>query len=137
MFEIDFKVWQIVLYILIWIIEMYFFGVQRFILKICRFSNVDYRTLGRKLLPNWYSINMIVQLCKYGFLIYLITYDQLIFAVILFISGFILSLIIPFPYRSLYSSVTWKKALQVNSDSPQDGARLIECLTKWDIERGG
>ena len=59
----------IIIFIIIWIIEFYLFGMQRASLKISRHNNVEWRGIGEQLLPNWYPITWIFRISKYGLLL--------------------------------------------------------------------
>jgi len=123
----------VIAFIISWIIEFYLFGMQRASLKISRHNNVDWRGVGDQLLPNWYPLTWIVRIAKYGLLaaIFLLLDWQL--AVGLLVIGFILSTIIPIPYRSLYTKTFRRKVEKINSIDQEAGQLFKEMLDNTDF----
>lgn len=123
----------IISFIITWIVEFYLFGMQRATLKICRHNNVRWKGIGEQLLPDWYPLTWIVIITKYGLLIAILIVLDWKTAIGLLVTSFILSTIIPIPYRSLYKKTFRKKAEKIKSIDQEAGQTLAELLEKTDF----
>ena len=103
----------LICYAVIWLIEFFLFGLQRTTLKISRQSNVEYRGIGERLLPSWYPVTWLVRLAKYGLLIAMFIIIDWKIALFVLVIGFVLSSIIPIPYRFLYKSILQKRIRKI------------------------
>ncbi len=116
-----------------WIIEFYLFGMQRASLRISRHNNVEWRGIGAQLLPNWYPLTWIVRIAKYGLLVTILIVIDWKLAIGLFVISFVLSIIIPIPYRPLYKSTFRKKVEKIKSIDPEAGQAFTEMLDNTDF----
>lgn len=121
-------------FILIGIIEIYFFGMQRFSLLISRELEIDPK-LGRKLmLPDWFSLNILLSITKYGIFFYsLYAFDWKI-ALGLFALIFLISAIVPIPYKFLYTSIFSKTLEKRMFQYPDNLLTISQIKVKIDFE---
>lgn len=94
----------VIIFLVVWIIEFYLFGLQRASLLITRESDLDYSTYGPLLLPDWYPITWIFRIGKYILLV-VILFINWRWSIGLFLIQFLASLVIPIPYKFLYSDI--------------------------------
>lgn len=111
-----------------WIIEFYLFGMQRASLIISRYNNVEWKGIGEQLLPNWYPLIWIVRIAKYGLLVAILIVIDWKLAIGLLVISFILSTIIPIPYRLLYKKIFRKKVEKIKSINQEAGQLFTEML---------
>jgi uncharacterized membrane protein len=123
----------VIAFIISWIIEVYLFGMQRASLRISRHNNVEWRGIGEQLLPNWYSLTWIVRGAKYGLLVAILIVIDWKLAIGLLIISFILSIIIPIPYRPLYKKTFRKKVEKISSIDQKAGSLFTEMLDNTDF----
>ncbi|WP_407931455.1 hypothetical protein [Ignavibacterium album] len=81
-------------------------------------------------MPNWYPLTRYVIIVKYVLLTAILIIIDWKFAIGLFVVGFILSTIIPIPYRILYKKTFRKKVEKIKSFYPQEGQMFTEMLDK-------
>ena len=118
----------IIAFIIIWFIEFYLFGMQRASLKISRHNNVEWRGFGEQLLPTWYPLTWIVRISKYGLLVAILIVIGWKWAVGLLVISFIISTIIPIPYRLLYRKTFRRRVERINSIDTETGVLFKEML---------
>lgn len=123
----------VIAFIISWIIEFYLFGMQRASLRISRHNNVEWRGIGEQLLPNWYPLTWFVRIAKYGLLVAILIVIDWKLAVGLLVIGFILSTIIPIPYRPLYKKTFRKKVEKIKSIDQEAGQLFTEMLDNTDF----
>ena len=117
----------------LWTIEFYLFGMQRASLRISRHNNVEWKGIGEQLLPNWYPLTWIVRIAKYGLLGAILILLGWKLAAGLLVIDFVLSLIIPVPYRLLYKRTFRKKAEKIKSIDEEAGQLFTEMLDNTDF----
>lgn len=118
----------VIAFVISWIIEFYLFGMQRASLKISRHNNVEWRGIGEQLLPNWYPLTWIVRIAKYGLLVAILIVIDWKLAVGLLVISFIVSTIIPIPYRLLYKKAFRKKVEKIKAIDQEAGQLFTEML---------
>ncbi|MDA0195279.1 MAG: hypothetical protein O2951_09575 [Bacteroidetes bacterium] len=118
----------VIAFIISWIIEFYLFGMQRASLRISRHNNVEWRGIGEQLLPKWYPLTWIVRIAKYGLLVAILIVLDWKLAIGLLVIGFILSTIIPIPYRPLYKKTFRKKVEKIKSIDKEAGQLFTAML---------
>lgn len=123
----------VIAFIISWIIEFYLFGMQRASLRISRHNKVEWRGIGEQLLPNWYPLTWIVRIAKYGLLVAILIVLDWKLAIGLLVIGFILSTIIPIPYRPLYKKKFRKKVEKIKSIDHEAGLLFTEMLDNTDF----
>lgn len=123
----------VIAFIISWIIEFYLFGMQRASLRISRHNNVEWKGIGEQLLPNWYPLTWIVRISKYGLLVAILIVLDWKLAIGLLVIGFILSTIIPIPYRPLYKKTFRKKVEKIKSIDQEAGQLYTEMLDNTDF----
>jgi ABC-type multidrug transport system fused ATPase/permease subunit len=123
----------VIAFIISWIIELYLFRMQRASLRISRHNNVEWRGIGEQLLPQWYPLTWIVRLVKYGLLVVILIVIDWKLAIGLLVISFVLSLIIPVPYRPLYKNIFRKKVEKIKSIDQEVGKLLTEMLNNTDF----
>ena len=123
----------VIAFIITWIIEFYLFGMQRASLRISRHNNVEWRGIGEQLLPNWYPLTWIVRIAKYGLLVAILIVIDWKLAIGILIISFILSTIIPIPYRLLYKNTFRKKVEKIKSIDQEAGQLFTEMLNNTDF----
>jgi len=123
----------VIAFIISWIIEFYLFGMQRASLRISRHNNVEWKGIGEQLLPNWYPLTWIVRIAKYGLLVAILILLDWKIAIGLLVIGFILSTIIPIPYRPLYKKTFRKKVEKIKSIDQEAGQLFTEMLDNTDF----
>ncbi len=123
----------VIAFIISWIIEFYLFGMQRASLRISRHNNVEWRGIGEQLLPNWYPLTWIVRIAKYGLLVAILIVLDWKLAIGLLVIGFILSTIIPIPYRLLYKKTFRRKVEKIKSIDQEAGQLFTEMLDNTDF----
>lgn len=123
----------VIAFMILWIIGFYLFGMQRASLKISRHNNVKWRGIGEQLLPNWYPLTWIVIIAKYSLLIAILIVINWKVSIILLIISFILSIIIPIPYRFLYKKTFRKKVEKIKSIDHEAGQLFTEMLDNTDF----
>ena len=123
----------VIAFIISLITEFYLFGMQRATLKISRHNNVEWRGIGEQLLPDWYPLTWIVRIAKYGLLVAILFLIDWKLAIGLFVIGFILSTIIPIPYRLLYKKTFRKKVGKIKLIDQEAGQLFTEMLDNTDF----
>jgi hypothetical protein len=123
----------VIAFIITWIIEFYLFGMQRASLRISRHNNVEWRGIGEQLLPSWYPLTWIVRIVKYGLLITLLIVLDWKLTIGLWVISFILSIIIPIPYRPLYKKIFRRKVEKIKSIDQEAGQIFSELLDNTDF----
>lgn len=123
----------VIAFIISWIIEFYLFGMQRASLRISRHNNVEWKGIGEQLLPNWYPLTWIVRIAKYGLLVAILIVLDWKLAIGLLVIGFILSTIIPIPYRLLYKKTFRRKVEKIKSIDQEAGQLFTEMLDNTDF----
>ncbi|MBU0560297.1 MAG: hypothetical protein KJ799_14780 [Bacteroidetes bacterium] len=123
----------VIAFIILWIIEFYLFGMQRASLRISRHNNVEWKGIGEQLLPNWYPLTWIVIIAKYGLLVAILIVIDWKLAIGLLVISFILSTIIPIPYRVLYKNTFRKKVEKIKSIDQEAGQLFTEMLDNTDF----
>ena len=123
----------VIAFIISWIIEFYLFGMQRASLRISRHNNVEWKGIGEQLLPNWYPLTWIVRIAKYGLLVAILIVLDWKLAIGLLVIGFILSTIIPIPYRPLYRKTFRKKVEKIKSIDQETGQLFTDMLDNTDF----
>jgi hypothetical protein len=118
---------------IVWAIEFYLFGMQRASLRISRHNNVEWKGIGEQLLPNWYPLTWIVRITKYGLLGAILILLGWKLAAGLLVIDFVLSLIIPIPYRLLYKRTFRKKVEKIKSIDEEAGQLFTEMLDNTDF----
>jgi hypothetical protein len=102
--------------------------MQRASLMISRHNNVEWRGVGEQLLPSWYPLTWIVRIAKYGLLIAILIVLDWKLALGLWVITFILSAIIPIPYKLLYKKTFRKKVEKIKSIDQKAGQVFTEML---------
>jgi len=123
----------VIAFIISWIIEFYLFGMQRASLRISRHNNVEWRGIGEQLLPNWYQLTWIVRIAKYGLFVAILIVLDWKLAIGLLVIGFILSSIVPIPYRPLYKKTFRKKVEKIKLIDQEAGQLFTEMLNNTDF----
>ncbi len=118
----------VIAFIISWIIELYLFGMQRASLKISRHNNVEWKGIGEQLLPNWYPLTWIAKIAKYGLFVAILIVIDWKLAIGLLVISFILSTILPIPYRLLYKKTFRKKVERIKSIDQEAGQFFTEML---------
>lgn len=118
----------ILAYFTIWLMEFYLFGMQRASLKISRYNNVSWKGIGEQLLPTWYPLTWIVRITKYSLIIWILIFIDWKWAVGLLFIGFIISSIIPIPYRFLYKKIFRNKVEKIKCVDISSGNAFDEML---------
>lgn len=119
-----------ILFIIIWVIEFYLYGMQRASLMISRHNNVKWRGTGEQLLPNWYPITWLIRFLKYGLLIIILITLGWKLSIALLVLGFIMATVIPIPYRTLYKNIFRKKVNKIRAIDQEAGQFFTEMLNK-------
>jgi ABC-type multidrug transport system fused ATPase/permease subunit len=120
----------VLIFIITWLIEFYLFGMQRASLIISRNSNVEWRGYGEYLLPKWYPLTWIVRIVKYCLLVTILIVINWKLAISLFIIDLIASVIIPIPYKFLYSRTFRNHVKNITKTDPELGNIFNEMLNK-------
>ena len=120
----------VILFGLIWFIELYLFGMQRASLLIARDNNVEWRGLGDKLLPNWFPLTWIVRILKYGVFIAIIIFVDWQMAIVLLLISFIIKSTIPIPYKILYRKIFRAEVTKMKYLNNNIGHMLEDMLNK-------
>jgi hypothetical protein len=107
--------------------------MQRASLRISRHNNVEWKGIGEQLLPNWYPLTWIVRITKYGLLGAILILLGWKLAAGLLVIDFVLSLIIPIPYRLLYKRTFRKKVEKIKSIDEEAGQLFTEMLDNTDF----
>lgn len=94
----------VIIFIVFWIIEFYLFGLQRASLLITKKNDADYSIYGALLLPEWYPITWVFRISKYILLV-VIFFINWKWGIGLFAFQFLASVVIPIPYKFLYSNI--------------------------------
>ena len=123
----------VIAFIISWIIELYLFGMQRASLKISRHNNVEWKGIGEQLLPNWYPLTWIAKIAKYGLFVAILIVIDWKPAIGLLIISFILSTILPIPYRLLYKKTFRKKVEKIKSIDQEAGRFFTKMLDNADF----
>jgi ABC-type multidrug transport system fused ATPase/permease subunit len=123
----------VIAFIISWIIELYLFGMQRASLKISRHNNVEWKGIGEQLLPNWYPLTWIAKIAKYGLFVAILIVIDWKLAIGLLIISFILSTILPIPYRLLYKKTFRKKVEKIKSIDQEAGQFFTKMLDNADF----
>jgi|CZCB01.1.fsa_nt_gi hypothetical protein len=123
----------VIAFIISWIIELYLFGMQRASLKISRHNNVEWKGIGEQLLPNWYPLTWIAKIAKYGLFVAILIVIDWKPAIGLLIISFILSTILPIPYRLLYKKTFRKKVEKIKSIDQEAGQFFTKMLDNADF----
>lgn len=118
----------VIAFIISWIIELYLFGMQRASLKISRHNNVEWKGIGEQLLPNWYPLTWIAKIAKYGLFVAILIVIDWKLAIGLLVISFILSTILPIPYRLLYKKTFRKRVERIKSIDQEAGQFFTEML---------
>jgi hypothetical protein len=120
----------IVVFVIIWLIEFYLFGMQRASLLISRQNNVEWRGVGEYLLPNWYPVTWLIRILKYGLLIAILIIINWKWAFGLLCLSFIILTITPIPYRFFYKKTFRNKANKIINIDYEAGTFMKEMLEK-------
>jgi|GEM_PF-1291443 ABC-type multidrug transport system fused ATPase/permease subunit len=118
----------VIAFIISWIIEFYLFGMQRASLLISRQNNVEWRGIGEQLLPDWYRLTWIVIIANYVLLVAILIVINWKLAIGLLVISFILSTIIPIPFRPLYKKTFRKKVEKIKSTNHEAGQFFSKML---------
>ena len=118
----------ILTFLVFWIIKFYLFGMQRATLRISRHHNVEWRGFGELLLPKWYKISWIFIYGNYVVLMLIAIIIDWKIALILAFFSWVLSSVLPIPYRFLYRKVFRKRTDEIIVLEPQIGRALKEML---------
>lgn len=120
----------VILFGLIWFIELYLFGMQRASLLIARDNNVEWRGLGDKLLPNWFPLTWIVRILKYGLLIAILIFVDWQMAIVLLLISFTIKSTIPIPYKILYRKIFRAEVAKMKYLNNNIGLMFEDMLNK-------
>lgn len=120
------KEFVIVMYILIYFVELYFFGLQRATLLISREFNLNYKDYKSFLLPDWNYFSLISSIIKYLLLVGIIFYYGWWIGGAIWIGSFILSTIFPFPYKFLYRNSIVNSMYKNSIRNPQFASLMIK-----------
>lgn len=115
-------------FIIAWIIEFYLFGMQRASLKISRHNNVSWKGIGENLLPNWFPITWLFSIAKYGLIVAMFFIFNWKIALATLVLSFIISTIIPIPYRLLYSKIFRNKVKKISETDFETGTFYSQML---------
>ena len=111
----------------LWFIHLALLGMQRATLLISRNAGVEWRGGGELLLPRWYPVTWIVIIGKWGLLLAMaILWDWKV-ALGLAIAGYIVSIVIPIPYRA-YKEIFRRRVDQLMQQDPTLASQLREIL---------
>jgi hypothetical protein len=95
----------IYLYIVFFVITFFLFAIQRTALLIAR-SLGEYQ-LSKAMLPRWFPIAWIFILGKYV-IAFMIGYEyNVLYAIGLVVSDYVLSVILPMPHRTIAKMFSW------------------------------
>jgi len=120
-------------FVITWIIEFFLFGMQRASLLISRSNNVQWKGFGQYLLPSWYPVTWLFRIGKYGLFIAIFFIIGWKLAFGLLIITFVLSSILPIPYRLLYKNTFRSKVEKLKAIDPETGEFYSEMLNKTDF----
>ena len=107
--------------------------MQRASLRISRHNSVEWRGIGEQLLPNWYPLTWIVKIAKYGLLVTILIVIDWKLVIGLLVISFILSTIIPIPYKPLYKKTFRKKVEKIKSIDLEAGQLFTQMLDNTDF----
>jgi hypothetical protein len=103
----------IVLFTTFWAVEFYFFGWQRAVLIIARKQLIEINDARYIYLPAWYNImSWIIPIVKYIIVLIIIILNWKV-GIIILIGGFLLSLVLPIPYKLFYKNLFYKRAKMI------------------------
>lgn len=119
--------------LVVWLVEFYFFGMQRATIKISREGEVDWKLLGVKLLPPWYSVVWFFRITKWFLLTLIIWFLNWKIGLAILITMFVLSIITPIPYKLLYSKLFLHRIDQLYLENPETASLLLELLNVADF----
>ncbi len=112
---------------LVWLVHFALFGMQRTTLLISRNAGVEWKGGGELLLPRWYPVTWLVIVGKWGLLLAMaILWDWKI-ALGLAIGGYIVSVVVPIPYRA-YKGVLRRRVNQLRRQDPMVASQLEGML---------
>ena len=114
-------------FLAVWLFEFYLFGMQRASLLIARTSNMDWKSVGVHLLPTWYPVTWLVRIAKWGLLVAIFIFAGWKLGLVCLVAGFVLSAVIPIPYRMLYSGV-FKRSVQRISKQDSEAGDLYRSM---------
>lgn len=117
-------------FVVLWCIEFYLFGMQRASLLISRTSDVDWRSAGTHLLPSWYPLTTVVRMAKWATLLAIAFASSWLVALIYMIAGLALAAIVPIPYHALYSKTFQRRVDEIEAVDEEAGAFLHQMLVK-------
>ena len=124
----------VLIFLTIWLIEFYLMGMQRASLIVSRLNNVEWKGIGQQLLPNWYSLTWISRIAKYLLIIFILFNIGYKEAIVLLLSSFILSVLIPIPYRFFYKKIFRNKIKKIMLINKQTADKLSEMLDNANFE---
>ena len=120
----------IIWYGVFWLAYFYLFGMQRATLLISRTSDVEWKSGGALLLPEWYPLTWIVVIARWVILIAMALYWRWDVALWLLIGSFVLSAVLPIPY-SVYGGVFRNRVSKIkNGGDTYTATRLQIMLDK-------
>ena len=118
----------ITIFIAVSLLELYLFGMQRASLKISRHNNASWKGFGELMLPKWFPWTRLVQLGKYAILIWIAFQFGWRISLALMAIGYFIKIVIPIPYRTLYSKTFRKKVDWVKDVDSTIGEQLKSML---------
>ncbi len=124
----DYKEILIISFLVVWLIELYLFGMQRASLLISRTSNIDWKQIGSQILPKWYPITWIFRFAKWGLYVAIFYFLGWKWGICVFLASFILSFVIPIPYQLLYKGIFRKRVFQIKQIDSKAGIFFEEVL---------
>ncbi|MGM0564516.1 MAG: hypothetical protein ACQES2_09305 [Pseudomonadota bacterium] len=116
-------------FFMVWLIEFYLFGMQRASLLIARNNKIDWKTVGPYLLPTWYPVTWLIRTTKWALIIALFVYAGWQIGLSFIVAGFVLSAIVPIPYKSLYAGTFRRSANRIEHQNPEAAELLRRMLT--------
>jgi len=120
----------VLLFIIIWIIEFYLFGMQRASLLISRQNDNEWKGVGDFLLPKWYSLTWIIRILKYAILLIIFIISNWKLTLILFLSDLLLVTIIPIPYKTFYKKIFRNRVNAITKENIELGEFYSNMLDK-------
>lgn len=114
-------------YAVIWVIHFSLFGMQRATLLISRSAGIEWRGGGELLLPGWYPVTWLVIVGQWTLLIAMAVFWNWKFALGFAIGGYVLSVVVPIPYRA-YKGIFHRRVKELMRQDPEVATQLQEML---------
>lgn len=122
----NFYISIIVLFVILWIINFYFFGMQRAVLMIRRVNDIP-KNVADFFLPNYYALHWLVSILKW--IVIIVSFKTgWVLPVAFIVVGTLLQSVLPIPYRSWYYGVFQKRIDLVKAQNKARGETLEELL---------